>query len=100
MGLLISYESLALQNQSKSNHALYFEKNGLRRVVWRTSIIAKEEATDAGGEGEAKYEGLLWRQVEQVPELGALCFVDATFHAVRRRLENLKIVARDMKNGE
>ena len=52
----------------------------------RTCVIAEEEATDAGGESEAEYEGLLWRQVEQVPELGALCFVDTTFHAARIKI--------------
>ena len=62
----------------------------------RTCVIAEEEATDTGGEGEAEYEGLLWRQVEQVPELGALCFVDTTFHAARIKI--LKIVASDTKN--
>lgn len=68
---------------------IYFEKSGLTKgyIVWRACVIAEEEATDAGGEGEAKYERLLRRQVKQVPELGALWFVDATFHVVRRRLE-------------
>ena len=57
----------------------------------RTCVIAEEEATDAGGESEAEYEGLLWRQVEQVPELGALCFVDTTFHAAQIKCLNFGV---------